>query len=482
MHQQLLEVTEYDVIILGTGLIESILAGALAKIGKSVLHMDTNNYYGGSWNSLNFRELLELINSLQGLDSDSDENTQERKRALTIDFIKARRQAYSSIEYEIYSKQQDEIIHHVSKTLSSFEQVETLASLLKESRLYYLDLAPKLVPCRGELVELLITSGVGRYIEFKALDKTYIYSEKEDNFDKVPCSKEDVFTSQTIPLIDKRKLMRFLYFALEYENSPETYEGKLSFYLFICTCYREKTFISFLHEKFQIQDKLLSAILYSIALIRTEADVVNTLEGLEMTHRYLKSIGRYGNAAFLVALYGVGSEIVQGFCRVCAVYGGIYMLDHPVKHILIDENTKKFNSLIDVNDQQLSSTLLITSIDYIPINIIEEVKDTWEVTSRAIVIIDGYLHQDFGANMTIFPPNSVNNNKYSITVLHQSFLTQTCPENKCVLHLSTKANKNSAKEDLFCALEKLINITNSVNRGKYQKKKKITTIIITVII
>ncbi|CAJ0747633.1 3711_t:CDS:10 [Entrophospora sp. SA101] len=402
--------------------------------------MDTNNYYGGSWNSLNFRELLELINSLQG------------KRALTIDFIKARRQAYSSIEYEIYSKQQDEIIHHVSKTLSSFEQVETLASLLKESRLYYLDLAPKLVPCRGELVELLITSGVGRYIEFKALDKTYIYSEKEDNFDKVPCSKEDVFTSQTIPLIDKRKLMR-------YENKI----NKIG--------YREKTFISFLHEKFQIQDKLLSAILYSIALIRTEADVVNTLEGLEMTHRYLKSIGRYGNAAFLVALYGVGSEIVQGFCRVCAVYGGIYMLDHPVKHILIDENTKKFNSLIDVNDQQLSSTLLITSIDYIPINIIEEVKDKWEVTSRAIVIIDGYLHQDFGANMTIFPPNSVNNNKYSITVLHQSFLTQTCPENKCVLHLSTKANKNSAKEDLFCALEKLINITNSVNRDDDNSNK-----------
>ncbi|CAJ0911628.1 348_t:CDS:2, partial [Entrophospora sp. SA101] len=212
-------------------------------------------------------------------------------------------------------------------------------------------------------------------------------------------------------------------------------------------------------------------ILYSIALIRTEADVVNTLEGLEMTHRYLKSIGRYGNAAFLVALYGVGSEIVQGFCRVCAVYGGIYMLDHPVKHILIDENTKKFNSLIDVNDQQLSSTLLITSIDYIPINIIEEVKDKWEVTSRAIVIIDGYLHQDFGANMTIFPPNSVNNNKYSITVLHQSFLTQTCPENKCVLHLSTKANKNSAKEDLFCALEKLINITNSVNRDDDNSNK-----------
>lgn len=31
---------EYDVIIVGTGLTESILAAALSRIGKSVLHID----------------------------------------------------------------------------------------------------------------------------------------------------------------------------------------------------------------------------------------------------------------------------------------------------------------------------------------------------------------------------------------------------------------------------------------------------------
>lgn len=44
----------YDVIILGTGLKESLLAGLLASIsGKKILHIDQNEYYGGDTASLN---------------------------------------------------------------------------------------------------------------------------------------------------------------------------------------------------------------------------------------------------------------------------------------------------------------------------------------------------------------------------------------------------------------------------------------------
>jgi hypothetical protein len=39
---------------------------ALARIGKSVLHLDTNEYYGGSWTSFNFQELLDWAQLLQG--------------------------------------------------------------------------------------------------------------------------------------------------------------------------------------------------------------------------------------------------------------------------------------------------------------------------------------------------------------------------------------------------------------------------------
>ncbi|CAG8538098.1 12820_t:CDS:2 [Racocetra fulgida] len=290
---QLLEVTEYDVIILGTGYIE---------IGKSVLHLDSNNFYGGNWSSLNFRDLLEWTRSIQGI---------EGKKALVTNFTKVRQQAYSTIEYEIYTipkqvddiplvenedsetdpkienydalarflltseeyeqsdaianviteqfkskilvrtRENEEAIAIESSRLAQLLQMhkrsenmseETLPILLKESKRYNLDLAPKFVSCRGELIELLISSGVARYLEFKAMDKTYIYSI--DAFDK----------------------------------------------------------------KFKIDGKLLMAVLYAIALIRTNAN-----DGLEKTQRYLRSLGRYGNTAFLVGLYGCGSEIAQGF-------------------------------------------------------------------------------------------------------------------------------------------------------------------------
>lgn len=41
--------TEYDVVILGTGLPESILAAALALAGSRVLHLDPSDSYGGDW-------------------------------------------------------------------------------------------------------------------------------------------------------------------------------------------------------------------------------------------------------------------------------------------------------------------------------------------------------------------------------------------------------------------------------------------------
>ena len=47
---------KYDVIVLGTGLKESILSGLASTGKKKVLHMDRNNYYGGESASLNLEQ------------------------------------------------------------------------------------------------------------------------------------------------------------------------------------------------------------------------------------------------------------------------------------------------------------------------------------------------------------------------------------------------------------------------------------------
>jgi Rab GDP dissociation inhibitor len=55
----------YDALIYGTGIVESILSGILSAgtSGKKykVLHMDENNYYGGTGASLNLTKLWKLF-------------------------------------------------------------------------------------------------------------------------------------------------------------------------------------------------------------------------------------------------------------------------------------------------------------------------------------------------------------------------------------------------------------------------------------
>jgi len=54
----------FDVLVIGTGVTESVLSAALSRAGKRVLHIDTNAYYGAEWTSLTLSELSQWRPSL----------------------------------------------------------------------------------------------------------------------------------------------------------------------------------------------------------------------------------------------------------------------------------------------------------------------------------------------------------------------------------------------------------------------------------
>lgn len=67
----------------------------------------------------------------------------------------------------------------------ALSKLSTLLDLMRTSKSYNLDMAPKLLPCRGELVEILIRSGVGSYLDFKGVDDLYVFNVEDQQFEKV---------------------------------------------------------------------------------------------------------------------------------------------------------------------------------------------------------------------------------------------------------------------------------------------------------
>jgi RAB protein geranylgeranyltransferase component A len=59
------------------------------------------------------------------------------------------------------------------------------------------------------------------------------------------------------------------------------------------------------------------------------------VEGLAATQKFLLSLGRFGNSPFLWPMYGSG-ELPQAFCRLCAVFGGVYYLDRSIDAVVVD--------------------------------------------------------------------------------------------------------------------------------------------------
>ncbi|NXU15237.1 RAE2 geranylgeranyltransferase, partial [Pardalotus punctatus] len=98
----------------------------------------------------------------------------------------------------------------------------TYSQIVREGRRFNIDLVSKLLYSRGLLIDLLIKSNVSRYAEFK--NATRVLAFREGKVEQVPCSRADVFNSRQLTMVEKRMLMKFLTFCLDYEHQPEEYQ------------------------------------------------------------------------------------------------------------------------------------------------------------------------------------------------------------------------------------------------------------------
>ncbi|EGZ12985.1 hypothetical protein PHYSODRAFT_387561, partial [Phytophthora sojae] len=365
-----LKETEYDVLLVGTGMVEGILAGALARIGKKVLHLDQNDYYGSNYASFPLAQFLRWTKNENiaprnfGDEDDNDKVEKKVKDTATIDEDKQRvLPMKSSFECRLLEE--------------GFADEATKEELLRQSSSFSIDVNPRLMLSSEQLVEILITSGVGRYLEFAAIERTYVHfqsavsgakSEESDTVWEVPCSKKDVFQSKLLGMVEKRQLMKFLQFVADYgethilhedvktknertlalgralkrpQNKASQADGDAEL-----EKYLDRPFQELLEKHFKLSSKLQQVVVYCVGLASFPAtkNQISAREGLEAVYRYVASIGRFTGTAFLAPLYGI-SELAQSFCRLSAVYGGIYVLRAPIDGFVLDTETNELRGV-----------------------------------------------------------------------------------------------------------------------------------------
>ncbi|KAJ2329156.1 hypothetical protein GGI00_004012, partial [Coemansia sp. RSA 2681] len=336
MSDSTLDNEEFDAVVLGTGLIESIVASELAAAGKKVLHIDRNPYYGGSFACFTLSAFIEwavkyreqrqtpAVDIFVGsVDVESPTfvigHASELEPAALVPSNGKLAGISSAIDSDITARTIERLSPYSINAQSAPERsiiAGQLAKLLENDRKYAIELAPKVAYCRGQLIDLVINAGIGEYVQFKGVEHNYI--ARNDVVERVPDSKGDVFASESLNLIEKRKLMRLM-------TSIADDEGLAG------DC-AEVNFAQFLATKFKLAGKLLDSVLYAVARAE-KRDELSARAGCERVRKYVQSIGRYGRMAFLCAMYGGGSEIAQSFCRLCAVSGGTYILSEDVRSI-----------------------------------------------------------------------------------------------------------------------------------------------------
>lgn len=537
--------TEFDVIIIGTGLPESILAAACSRSGQRVLHVDSKSYYGGNWASFNFSGLLSWLKEYQQNNDTGEENSAAWQDMIhnTEEAIPLQRKDETIQHIEVFcyaSENMDENTEEVnsfqenlssasntlpepldstclskaahSSNLSSYEMpdkddskskgetsaeltdaeetlekekncgdktcIETVSDedkdenkplvedntdlpkksriaysqIVKEGRRFNIDLVSKLLYSQGLLIDLLIKSNVSRYAEFKNV--TRILSFREGKIEQVPCSRADVFNSKELTMIEKRMLMKFLTFCLDYEQHPDEYQA-----------FVQSSFSEYLKTK-KLTPNLQHYILHSIAM--TSESSCTTLDGLKATKKFLQCLGRFGNTPFLFPLYGQG-EIPQCFCRMCAVFGGIYCLRHKIQCLVIDKESRRCNAVIDHLGQRISAKYFIVEDSYLSEETCSNIH--YKHISRAVLITDqSVLKIDSDQQISILTVPPVEPATCAVRVTELCSSSMTCMKDTYLVHLTCSSSK-TAKEDLEPVVKMLFTPYTEADTDEGELKK-----------
>ncbi|KAL6648367.1 hypothetical protein ACP70R_012591 [Stipagrostis hirtigluma subsp. patula] len=364
---------EYDVIVLGTGLKECILSGLLSVDGLKVLHMDRNDYYGGESTSLN---LVKLWKRFKGNESPPEH--------------------------------------------------------LGISKEYNVDMVPKFMMANGALVRVLIHTSVTKYLNFKAVDGSFVYNNGKIH--KVPATDVEALKSNLMGLFEKRRARKFFIYVQDYEeNDPKSHEG----------LDLKKVTTKEVISKYGLEDDTVDFIGHALALHRDDTYLDEpALDTVKRMKLYAESLARFqGGSPYIYPLYGLG-ELPQAFARLSAVYGGTYMLSKPECKVEFDESGKAYG--VTSEGETAKCKKIVCDPSYLP----DKVRKIGKV-ARAICIMKHPIPDTKDSHsVQIILPKKQLKRKSDMYVFCCSYAHNVAPKGKFIAFVSTEAETDKPEIEL----------------------------------
>jgi RAB protein geranylgeranyltransferase component A len=516
------EEQHYDVILCGTGLIQSIVASALARAGRKVLQCDAADYYGqfdAVWTFPYLQQLQEKkVNSAATTILDTDDTPssclvhltrQTDETCLTFHSMHTKTNfpmhigtnvvtPYGIGCIEQLSPQQPHLSialtnwtlangRHARLFVASPAQIQSQAQvdaqtiLQHHSRSLALDITPSLVYAAGTAVDALIQSGVADYLEWKALEGLLYLNPQTQQLDKVPCNKNDIFSSPSLGPMDKRRLMKFLQLAMDYGIAQQVQEDEAvtslnerhlnqgrslarpqnksvqSSELKALEQCMEMSFASYLEEHQKLSPALISLVRFALALEKDQETSVR--EGMRQLCQHMGSLGRFGTTAFLVPLYGSG-ELAQAFCRSAAVYGATYMLRQAPLAVQTQEMNGRVKGVwLAPMEEGASPQLISCSHVVVPASALKSsVKSESKVLRRISVLRGRLITEGQQRHAIIIPPSTLGSSSpiYGLLLDETVNVVPRVPNGCTLVHLTTTVVRDVDVCLLEMALEMIL--------------------------
>jgi Rab GDP dissociation inhibitor len=381
----------YDAIVLGTGLKECIISGLLSVDGLKVLHMDRNNYYGGQSASLNLNQLFER-----------------------------------------------------------FRPGQSPPKQLGASRDYNVDMVPKFIMSGGDLVRILVHTDVTKYLEFKAVDGSFVMNK--GRVEKVPATDMEALRSPLMGLFEKNRARKFFGFCQNYNAAdPRTHQGM---------DLRRMT-MSDVYAKFGLNEMTIDFVGHAVALHTQDGYLSAPAQDTVMKIKlYYDSLMRFEGTTspYIYPLYGLG-ELPQAFARLSAVYGGTYMLAKPDCKVEYEDGKAVG---VTSEGETAKAKLVIGDPSYFP----DKVQKAFRVVRAMCIMSHPIPSTNDAHSVQIILPQKQVNRKSDIYIFCCSYTHNVAPKDKFIAFVSTTVETQNPEQELLPGLallgaieEKFVEVT-----------------------